>query len=349
MLKLRTLLSTIVATVAITGAASGQVNLSAETASPVSVPGTAMLGLAELASTAGIANIQVATGQTLTNSVQNAAEGKTDIASAPFSLPFLLSKGAGPYSKLGAEKGAELAANLAVLYTYRLAVFGLASYETRNFDGYNAIEGSTIYNGPPRGAALNRARAMIQLATGLEEGAGYTGVQVNWGQAVKTITDGTGDANLLPLNFPDGRLSQATASGAMVVHSYPKDVFESERAVRYGRAPGTAAVVVEVTENLFGPNTSVDSEDNMFRGFADVGGEVVHVGMDDELAYVLTKAVIDGMDTMKAKAPMMPTVWLGETDPAKTGLCGPMPIKYHPGAIRAWEEAGYSIPDCARP
>lgn len=349
MSRLKTLLASVAAALAVAGAAGAQVNLSAETASPISVPGTAMLGLAELAAAAGVANIQVATGQTLTNSVQNAAEGKTDIASAPFSLPFLLSKGAGPYAKIGGEKGVELASNLAVLYTYRLAVFGLASYESMNFGGYDAIEGSTIYNGPPRGAALNRARAMIKLATGLEEGKGYSGVQVNWGQSVKTITDGTGNANLLPLNFPDGRLSQATASGAIVIHSFPKDVFESESVVKYSKAPGTAAVVVEVTEDLFGPNTSVVSEDGMFRGFADVGGDVVNVSMSDDVAYALTKAVIDGMQTMKAKAPMMPTVWLGETDLSKTGLCGPMPIKYHPGAVRAWEEAGYAIPDCAKP
>lgn len=349
MSKMKTLAAGVIAAIGLAGAAHAQANLSAETASPLSVAGNSMLGLAELASTAGVANIQVAAGQTLTNSVQNVAEGKTDIASAALILPFLLSKGAGPYAKVGKDMGAELAGDLAVLYTYRLAVSGLASYESAGFGGYGDIEGKTIYNGPPRGAALNRARSMIKLATGLDDGKGYTGVQVSWGQAVKTITDGTGDANLLPLNFPDGRLSQASASGAMVVHSFPKDVFESEAAGKYATAPGTAAVVVDVTENLFGPNTTVVSEDGKFRGFADVGGEVVNVSMDDDTAYALTKAFIDGIDTIRARAPMMPTVWLGETDPAKTGLCGPMPIKYHPGAVRAWEEAGYTLPDCAKP
>jgi hypothetical protein len=30
-------------------------------------------------------------------------------------------------------------------------------------------------------------------------------------------------------------------------------------------------------------------------------------------------------------------------------MCGPSPVKYHPGAVRAWEEAGYTVPDCAKP
>ncbi|MFK7752078.1 MAG: TAXI family TRAP transporter solute-binding subunit [Sedimentitalea sp.] len=329
--------------------AHAQANLTAEAAAPVSVGGNTVLGLAELAAGAGVANIQVATGQTLTNAVQNVAEGKTDIGAAPFTLPFLLSRGVGPYAKLGKEGGAELASKLAVLYTYRVAVFGISSYESTNFGGYSAIEGAKIYNGPPRGGALNRARSMVKLATGLDEGKGYTGVQVNWGQAVKTITDGSADAFLLPMNFPDGRQAPAAAAGKMVVHSFPKDVFESANAQKYAKAPGTAAMKVEITPEMFGPNFSVISEDNMFRGYADVGGDLVNVSMDEELAYQLTKAFLEGLDTVKARTPFMPTVWLGETAIDVTGLCGPMPMKYHPGAVRAWEEAGYTLPDCAKP
>jgi hypothetical protein len=28
-------------------------------------------------------------------------------------------------------------------------------------------------------------------------------------------------------------------------------------------------------------------------------------------------------------------------------MCGLNPMKYHPGAVRAWEDAGFDIPDCA--
>ena len=31
-----------------------------------------------------------------------------------------------------------------------------------------------------------------------------------------------------------------------------------------------------------------------------------------------------------------------------SGMCGANPIKYHKGAVRAWEEAGYKIADCAK-
>ena len=329
--------------------ASAQANLTAETAAPVAVPGVTMLALAEAAQAGGVANIQVATGQTLTNSAQNVAEGKTDIAAAPFLLTFLMSKGAGPYAALGAEKGAELADRLAVLYTYRFGTYALSSFESSGFGGWDAVEGATIFNGPPRGAALNRARALVKLSTGLDDGEGYTGIQVNWGQAVKTMTDGSADANVLPTSFPDGRLSQASASGTMVIHSMPADAYDSEAARKYMKAPGSVGVMVEGTEGLFGPNVVLESEDGMFRGIGEVGGEIVGKEMDEDLAYALTRAFLDNLDAFHAKAPMMDNVWLGETDPAKTGMCGAVPVKYHPGAVRAWEEAGYAIPDCAKP
>ncbi|MEX3010290.1 TAXI family TRAP transporter solute-binding subunit [Hoeflea sp. TYP-13] len=328
--------------------AHAQVNLTAETTSPVSVPGQAVLTLGEVASAAGIADIQVATGQTLTNSVQNVAEGKTDIAAMPFLMTFLLSKGAGPYASLGEEKGAELASNLSVLYTYRLGTWGLLAYDSKNFDGWNAIEGATIYNGPPRGAALNVARALVKLSTGLDEGEDYTGIQVNWGQAVKTITDGSADASVLPLNFPDGRITQALASGAITVWSMPKDKYESEATKKYINAPGTIGVTAP-KNGLFGDEVSVVSEDDTFRGIGVVGGEIVQKDMDFELAKALTKAFLDNIDVYEAKTPFMKTIYLGETDPSLTGLCSAVPVKYHPGAIAAWEEAGYTIPDCAKP
>ena len=59
---------------------------------------------------------------------------------------------------------------------------------------------------------------------------------------------------------------------------------------------------------------------------------------------------LHNLDAIKAKTPFLPQVSLGEVaDTATTGMCGAMPLKYHPGAVRAWEEAGYTVPDCAKP
>ena len=108
-----------VATLMTTGAFA-QVNLTAETASPGGATHLSPAHLTEIAGTKGIANIQLTDGQTLTNSIQNVAEGKTDIAGTPYILPFLMSRGVGPYGSLGKEKGAELASNLRAINPFTL-------------------------------------------------------------------------------------------------------------------------------------------------------------------------------------------------------------------------------------
>ena len=330
-------------------AANAQLNLTAETGPAAGPVGLSVISLAEVAAKAKVADIQVATGQTLTNSVQNVAEGKSDIAAAPFVLPFLMSRGVGPYAKLGKEKGAELSANLRVLYTYRVACVGLFAYDSSGFGGYDSIEGARIFNGPPRGAALTNARDLVRLVTGLEEKKGYTGIQVNWGQAVKTIQDGSADAFVLPMNFPDPRVVAALASGDMTVWSMPVEVFESEQFGKFTKRPGTVAVSVPIADMGWSDGVSVVSEDDNFRCPGTAGGDVVNASMDFDTAKALTKAFLEGLkDVYHAKAPFMPGVWHGETDISLTDMCGLNPLKYHPGAVAAWEEAGYSLPACAK-
>lgn len=331
-------------------AVSAADNLTAETAGPGGAPYTTIISLGELAGAAGIADFQVLDSQTLTNSLQNVAEGKTDVAAAPFILPFLMSKGAGPYAKTGEEKGAELAASLRVLYSYRFGGMSLYHFDSSPIQGWDDLAGKKVINGPPRGAALSNARALIQIATGLEDGKDYEGVQANWGQIPKLITDGSGEAMVLPVYFPDSRVTRALASGSVTLHSVPKAVWETEAMQKYLKSPGTGELTLALKEIAPQEGLTIKSEDDMWRSPATVGGEFVNANMSDDLAKALTKAIISNIDAVKAKGAFMSHVALGEVEnTAITGMCGPNPVKYHPGAVAAWEEAGFTVPDCAKP
>ena len=342
-------LPVLVAVLAFAVSANAQQNLTSETASPGTAPHTAVTTLAEVASAAGIANFQVAQGQTLTNSLQNVAQGKTDLAAVPLILPFLLSKGAGPYAKLGKKKGPELAAKTAVLYTYRYGGYGLYAYDSSSVKGWMDLKGKTVVNGPPRGAALTNARALVRLITGYVDGKDYKGVQSNWGQMVKTITDGTGDAMVLPVTFPDARIIRSLGSGSITLWSIPVKAWNSKGMQKYLKAPGIGPFVVDLKSVKPVKGLTIVSEDGKWRSSATLGAEMVHTSMDFKVAKALTKVFLDNLDAYEKKAPYMRFTGVGETDPALTGMCGPTPVNYHPGAVAAWEEAGRKIPDCAKP
>ena len=349
MKKLKTLGLGFALTLAATSTSHGMETLTAETACPGGSPGTMVVTLGEVAAARKIANLQVADCQTLTNSLQNLVEGKTDIAAAPSILPFLMSKGAGPYAKLGKEKGAELIQNARALYTYRFGIFALYAYDSSSVKGWDSIEGKRILNGPPRGGALSNARQIIKLATGLDDGEGYEGVQMNWGQMPQAIADNTVDAMVLPSYFPDVRISRALAAGSVSLWGIPQDKFEGENFQKYSRAPGSGPMIVDSSEIASDGLTIHADADGKMRSIATVGADFVHKDMDNATAKALTAAMIENFDNIIKKAPFMRYAALGELDPAVSSTCGPNPVKYHPGAIEAWEEAGYTIPDCARP
>ena len=330
----------------LTTGAWAQANLTAETASPGGATHLSPAHLTEIAGTKGIASIQLADGQTLTNSIQNVAEGKTDIASTPHILPFLMSRGVGPYGSLGKEKGAELASNLRAINPFTLGIFFLYAYDAKGVGGWDDLKGRKIYNGPPRGGALTNARSMIQIVAGLKDGEDYEGLQVNWGQGTTLVTSGEPDAIVLPELFPGSRLTSVTASGKMTGWSMPKAAYESEAMQKYMQAPGSAPVLMDLAElqATMGDDWTFVSEDDTFRGFATIGGNVVHKDMDEDLVYDLVSAYVASLDDLKAKAPFGNTV---NFDNPMLGMCGANPIKYHPGAARAWREAGFELDDCA--
>ena len=227
----------------------------------------------------------------------------------------------------------------------------LWGFETAGITSYDQLEGKTILNGPPAGAALTSARNYITAITGLEEGKGYTGLQVNWGQMDTAAMDGSADINMLPTGFPESTITAASSAGSVVIISIPKDIFESEQFQRIASAPGRAPLVLPEDALGYGENSNVKliSEDGMFRGVNIAAGDVVRADMDEQLVYDLVTAYANSMEALKNKAVVLNSTGIGVLDKDKTAVCGPNPLKYHAGAVRAWEDAGFTIPDCAQP
>ena len=336
------------------GLASGtmaQVNLTSNTAGAGTTAGLTAASLVEYAAARDIANIQLKDGQTGTNYILALAEGKIDIANGPFILPFFLGNAVGPYANLDKETGKELGANVQLLYPYTLSVFTMYAFDSKGVDGWQDLEGRKIMNGPPRGAATANSRALLQLFGGVKPGDNYESITVSWNQVPTAIIDGSADVAVIPAMFPGPRVTRIGSAGDMTMYSMPKDIYESDPAQALLNKPGSTAFTMPAAElaDVLGEGWTVSSEDDTFRAMAVVGGDFVNRSMDADLAYELTKAHIENLDAIRGKAPFMASLNFGVLDQAVAGLCGNNPVKFHPGAVRAWEEAGYDVPDCAKP
>ncbi len=326
------------------------VTLTMQSAQPGGSTDVSSKNLAEVAARGKIATIQVQLGKTLTKSVLEVAEGKTDIAAGPFILTFLMSRGLGPYSSLGKEKGKELAGRLRLLYPYYLAQFYLLSYQSSGIDSYDKLKGKTVHNGPPRGGALITARQIIRLSAGFQEGKDYKGKQIAWGQANSIFLDGSVDAAVRPGTHPASFIPIIMAAGKINIVSIPKAKFDSPAMEKYKKAPGNSGVMIPVSElkHHYGEKARIVSDDDMFRSIANSGGDVVSKSMDKKLAKALTAAFIKSVPDLLKKVPFAKGQGFGSIDDKKMGMCN-AGVKLHAGAVEAWEEAGHKVADCAKP
>ena len=334
--------------------AFAQANLTAETTSPGSTPHYIDTTLAGVLESAGVASLQITEGATLTNSVQAVAEGQLDMAPAPLILPFLLSRGIGPYSGVGADKGAELAGNLRALFFTAASAQIFGHYDSGAVTDIRELDGLRIWNGPPRGAALTSGRAAVQLLSGLKEGEGYEGIQSPWPDTVSSITGGGADGWTIPEGLPSGRQIAISAAGATTIYDMPSDLLNSELGQQIMNAPGHAVYSVPVEEYraaYSGNDITVVTDDDTFDSFATAFAQIVPSSMDDELAYQITKAFLEGQERFEKGSPRGPYLFLsfGDIDGTSQGACGAVQMLMHPGAIRAYEEAGHTVADCVRP
>ncbi|SMY09428.1 TAXI family TRAP transporter solute-binding subunit [Flavimaricola marinus] len=335
-------------------AAAAQVTLTAETTAPGSTPHYIDTTLAAVLDSAGVATLQITEGATLTNSVQAVAEGQLDMAPAPMILPFLLSRGIGPYSGIGAEEGAKLADNIrAIAFNAGSAqIFG--HYNNAPIEDIRDLAGLRIWNGPPRGAALTSGRAMIKLLSGLDDGEGYEGIQNAWPDTVGTITGGGADAWTIPEGLPSGRQIAIAAAGGITIYDVPSDLLASELGQQIVAAPGHAPYSLPVEEfraAYAGNDITIVTDDETFDSFATAFAQIVPATMDEELAYEITKAFLAGEERFRTGSPRGPflNMSFGDIDGVSQGNCGSVTVLMHPGAIRAYEEAGHTVADCVRP
>ncbi|CUH80739.1 TAXI family TRAP transporter solute-binding subunit [Tropicibacter naphthalenivorans] len=333
---------------------AAQATLTAETTTPGSTPHYIDTTLATVLESAGVASLQITEGATLTNSVEAVANGRLDMAPAPLILPFLLSRGIGPYSGVGPEKGAELAGNLRALFFNAGSAQLFGFYDSNPVDDIRSLDGKRVWNGPPRGAALTSGRAMVSLLAGGKDGETYEGIQTPWPDAVATITGGGADAWTIPEGLPSGRQIALAAAGATTIYDVPSDLLNSELGQQIMTAPGHAPYSVPVEEYrkaYAGNDITIVTDDDTFDSFATAFAQVVSADMDEQLAYDITKAMLAAEERFKTGSPRGPYLMMsfGDLDGKTQGACGAVQIKMHPGAIRAYEDAGHTVADCLKP
>ncbi len=278
--------------------------------------------------------IQVNATGAATRHVLEVAMGKTSFCMSSPVIQTLLEGQRAMYAKM--DQAPELAKKLRAVLNFPMGVYHIAVYESSGIKSLNDIKGKRVFLGPPGGAAYATMNRLFAALTGLEEGKDYEAVKLGWDAAAAAFQDGNLDVYCNPTNAPSPVLTQIAVTNPIRFLGIPDDQLESEAVQGLANRPGFGLDTIPV--GVYGDN---QVNETAVTTLGVTVGIVTHEDADEDMIYNMTKTFFAGVDEMRETAP-----WLGSVTPENA--VKDINMLLHPGALRALEELGVSIPDVAR-
>jgi TRAP transporter TAXI family solute receptor len=309
------------ASLGLAAAGSQAADISMEAATAASVVGLMPQTMASYLAKDDV-NVQLAMGQTLTKSLLKVATGKLDSAVIPPGAFNALKAGKGPYKKMGAEKGADMASSVRALYGFPGSTYHAITWADNGINDWKDAAGKRVYIGPPAGAA-NAQITSLAAAGGLEAGT-YEGIKAPWGAAAQAFQDGQFDVYVG--SFPVG--SQVVAEMSL---KRPIRILPVPMGTEPKKGLGMEKSVVPAGSY---PDQANESDSASFLTLMFIG---VNESMSDDLAYTMTKVYMETREQMGKDNRLLNH--LASYSPF-TGVTAPL----HPGAVKYYEENGFTVP-----
>lgn len=317
---------------ALPAAASAQI-YKGETAGVGDPVHTMFVAFANQAGKAGV-DIQVNAGQTLTKSMLKGAKGDIAFFSSVPSLVNLMAGQKRMYEKIDAAP--ELSKNLRAILGFKAGAYHPVTLAGSGIETWEDIKGKTVFTGPPAGSAAATSEALIKIITGYEAGKDYDAVRLSWGEGFTALSDGKIDMMIRPAEVGSAKIEQFGLSGEFRVLSIPDEARDSEAMQNLFGRPGRGMAVFE--GDIY--KGQLTEGDITALGFFQMVG--THADMPDDVVYAATKAFWDNLSEVQQTAFFLKEV---TKDTAFTSINVPL----HPGALRYYEEAGFTIPEELRP
>ncbi len=269
-----------------------------------------------------------------TRHVLDVAMGKTEFCMTSPALHALMSNQKAMFAKL--EQAPELSKKLRTVLNFPMGVYHIAVYESSGIKSIEDARGKRVFLGPPGGAAYATMQRLFKAVAGLEEGTDYEAVKLGWDAAAASFQDGNLDIYCNPTNAPSPVLTQIAVTNPIRFLGIPEDKLETDGVKALVNRPGFGAGTLPA--GVYGDNQKNESDVTTLRVTV---GIVTNDSADDAMIYEMSKAFFSGVDEMRDSAP-----WLEAITPE--GAVADINMPLHPGALRALEEFGVTIPDVAR-
>jgi TRAP transporter TAXI family solute receptor len=278
--------------------------------------------------------IQINATGAATRHTLEVAMGKTAFCMSSPALFALMANQKAMFAKI--DQAPELAKKLRTMLNFPMGVYHIAVYESSGITSLDQAKGKRVFLGPPGGAAHATMSRLFKAVTGLEAGKDYEAVKLGWDAAAASFQDGNLDIYCNPTNAPSPVLTQVAVTNPIRFLGIPKDKIDSPAVQKLAERPGFGLGTLPA--GIYGKNQMNEDDTTTLRVTV---GIITNENADTDMIYNMTKTFFAGVADMRDSAP-----WLKAITPEAAVMDLNMPL--HPGALRALEEMGVTIPAIAR-
>lgn len=234
--------------------------------------------------------------------------GEVDIAITNNNLSVLANKGVGPYKKAGAM-------NLRAIGSLHFSILHMMTLDGSDISSIADLKGKRIAVGPAGGGTIPFLGQVLSLS-GLSIDD-ITPSFLSYGDGFSQLADGNVDAAFALSGYPAGAVMQAQANKKLKFIP----ITEEQMATALGKYSNYNEVVVPMATYGTDADGRVLGVNNML---------IVDAGMDEDVAYKITKAIYDNMDEFRAE-----NAYAKQIVPAASLE---LKIPLHPGAAKYFAE-----------
>lgn len=331
MKSLTTLALTAALAATVSTSANSQTILRGEAGAPAGSTAVIMQLLSKYAAADSKITVKVNTGQTLTRSLLKLASDKIEVAVTPVGAFAAMTKGRGPYKKLG-DKAKSASKNVRSLFAFLGGHFHPVTYADSGIKDFKDIKGKTVFVGPPSGSASRQSIGIIAAVTGYKPGKDYEAVKLGWGAANQAFEDGKFDLFMRPQMIGSAMINQFGASKKIRILNIPEAVRKTDAWQKYEKTPGRTLDLLPAGTY----SNAVNNSENI-NAAAYVMMVTVNKNMDNDTAYKLTRAVFDNIKAVHSVSPALHPLTV------KTAFRNNI-VAVHPGAAKFYGEQGIEVP-----
>ncbi|MEH6726263.1 MAG: TAXI family TRAP transporter solute-binding subunit, partial [Hyphomicrobiales bacterium] len=220
----------------------------------------------------------------------------------------LANKGVGPYAKSGAM-------NLRAIGSLHFSILHMMTLDGSDINSIEDLKGKRIAVGPAGGGTIPFLGQVLGLAgISMDD---ITPSFLSYGDGFSQLADGNVDAAFALSGYPAGAVMQAQANKKLKFIP----ITDEQMATALEKYPNYNQVVVPMATYGTDTDGKVLGVNNML---------IVDAGMDDDVAYKITKAIYDHMDEFRAE-----NAFAKQIVPAASLE---LKIPLHPGAAKYFAE-----------